>query len=1140
MIKRFILLLVCGFSLSQVLAQDTVWVNTLNFGDITKRKGTYSFPEADQYRKVRMHYTLKCDPQTKQDNYNCGEWDYLSYVIVHDSTGKIDSNRLEHSNFMLGDLSPDMFEYVKSPISDTFYYYQIIRKIDLINSLDSTTIGLGKSSENLFASERTQYLYSGQDLANGGLKPGKITSISFFNSGLSTLSGIVEVLMRSESAPILNRLNNNSPTTVFKGKLNVVNGKNEIVLQDAFEWDGSSNVVIEFVTYNLSGSANISVLTDPAINSAISNVLGDNYYQVSANDFMDLANASTVFSGVDSFITIAFWANGSDALPVNNSFLEAEDKDGNRLLNIHLPWGNGQIFWDAGNSEGYDRINKAANAADYKNGWNHYAFVKNSSTGSMKIYLNGNLWHSAIDKTGLIGKIEQFRVGRGTTSSNQYQGKIDRINVWKTELSQAEIADMLTKEISSSHPKFASLLFSFSFDNYNGSTPYLLASDFNSSITANLKGDVTINSYQNEAFFQTKNTAYVPKMQFVQADMTSHLDSVPYSEIKARPITIIEKFDDVNNPTQTTGFDAGYASGYAFSFNPNGTKKDSTMVSSTHSIIKKLSPYYVKFEVVNNVEIARYITPYGIGLDLGPNGFKWIYDVTDYADLLNGNVTISAGNQQELIDLKFEMIKGTPPRNLIERSYYINRESRTYKNIADDVYFKNDTIGINKDAKTFKLVTRITGHGHNTDNDTKPHCCEWADKQHYLNIDGKNALQWDIWQNDKCALNPVYPQGGNWAPPRAGWCPGAPVDDYNFDITQYVSGESVALDYEIEPVPTDNLGQGGGNYVVSMHLMQYGDYNFETDATVEEIISPNNWEYYSRINPTCATPKIRIRNTGKNTIEQVVVKYGVIDGYAISYPFNITLKSDEATDIDLPFALWAYNTTYKGNTFYAEIISVNGKTDDYAINNRAEANYNIPGVAPRSFDVFFRNNSIEDATVQIFDDQGKVVYEKLDAPAGQLFKETVTLNPGCYKMVCKTENEFGLTYPLIPQIGSGLIRFYSASNGYIQNFNANFGKSIEYYFTVAWGLGVEPVLSDKWQVYPNPTNGLITLSSDGVVEAKDVSILVTDLSGKKVYEGLSSTDGGLIQIDLQGQVPGIYFLEMIENNQRSVHKIVIQ
>ena len=33
------------------------------------------------------------------------------------------------------------------------------------------------------------------------------------------------------------------------------------------------------------------------------------------------------------------------------------------------------------------------------------------------------------------------------------------------------------------------------------------------------------------------------------------------------------------------------------------------------------------FEVINRFEISRYITPYGINLTLGPEGWTWIYDV---------------------------------------------------------------------------------------------------------------------------------------------------------------------------------------------------------------------------------------------------------------------------------------------------------------------------------------------------------------------------------------------------------------------------------------------------------------------------------------------------------------------------------
>ena len=37
------------------------------------------------------------------------------------------------------------------------------------------------------------------------------------------------------------------------------------------------------------------------------------------------------------------------------------------------------------------------------------------------------------------------------------------------------------------------------------------------------------------------------------------------------------------------------------------------------------------FEIIDRYELARYITPYGINLTLGPDGWAWVFDVTDYA-----------------------------------------------------------------------------------------------------------------------------------------------------------------------------------------------------------------------------------------------------------------------------------------------------------------------------------------------------------------------------------------------------------------------------------------------------------------------------------------------------------------------------
>ena len=70
----------------------------------------------------------------------------------------------------------------------------------------------------------------------------------------------------------------------------------------------------------------------------------------------------------------------------------------------------------------------------------------------------------------------------------------------------------------------------------------------------------------------------------------------------------------------------------------------------------------VPYEVVDRYELSRYITPYGINLTLDSDGWAWVFDVTDYAPLLRDSVELECGNWQELLDLKFAFIEGTPPR----------------------------------------------------------------------------------------------------------------------------------------------------------------------------------------------------------------------------------------------------------------------------------------------------------------------------------------------------------------------------------------------------------------------------------------------------------------------------------------------
>ena len=160
----------------------------------------------------------------------------------------------------------------------------------------------------------------------------------------------------------------------------------------------------------------------------------------------------TVFETVTNEISIVMWVFGGETLPKNNSIISAVDASGTKLLNIHLPYGNSTVFWDAGNSTKFDRINKVANTDEFKGQWNHWVFTKNVTDGSMKMYLNGALWQSGTGFTTPIGKVSTATLGSRTDGKLFYEGLIDDVRIYNIELTVDEVARIYneTKNLATS------------------------------------------------------------------------------------------------------------------------------------------------------------------------------------------------------------------------------------------------------------------------------------------------------------------------------------------------------------------------------------------------------------------------------------------------------------------------------------------------------------------------------------------------------------------------------------------------------------------------------------------------------------------------------------------------------------------
>lgn len=1156
-----LLLFFCSmhFAMGQT-SGDTTVVQTFTFSDICKRSDTWQFPPASKkWGKVLMYYTLKCDAATIWDSYPCGEWDYLTYTVLHDSTGVMDSTLTKYPNFsLLGVSNTDTNDLVYT-INPTFTQYNNWQKWLVVdNTAAETSLATATGTQtltNLLAASqkrgKTQFLWTLAELNTLGLTAGAINAMSLDLSMLGSDLNNLNISIKESALPLLSKIEVGGFTKVYeKNTTFAATGMNRFDFLTPFNWSGNAGILIEVSFDAPNGMTDFNVAGEvTAYPSAVSTTAKDGYLQLD-KDWIEVPNAANLFATLDSQVTISYWAYGDASLPLNSTIFEAYNSLNHRALNVHHPWGDGNIYWDAGDADcpsGYDRINKVIPTADMKGSWVHWAFTKNTTTGNMRIYKNGTLFHSGTGKYKSMKDIQRFVIGTNLWGDPNvyFRGKLNDFAIFDKELSATEIQDYMYKNVDVAHPQYSHLLAYYPMDNDTSTTlhdagPY--------HYDAGILGMPQYKEMKGKELFRNATAENSrPNATFYAGTYTTHLDSALTTENVQNPSASAVIYDANSH---TVGIDTMviWNAGYSYVYT-DGVKTDSVWNAATDTLDRVFYSYYNHFERVNNIEIGRFITPYGIGLDLGLDGFTWVYDVTDYSNMLHGAVALSAGNTQELLDLKFICIEGTPPRDIVRVDNVHNMEYHSYGNLANNTTLKIDTVAIDPSASNFKMITRFTGHGHEGIYDANQgliHCCEWADKQHNMKFNGATnpQINWNLLVGDMCSTNPTGAQGGNWASTRdGGWCPGAPVPDHEFDVTQYVQNNQLAVDYGIEPVPANNPGQSTGNYIVSMHLVEYKNPNFTLDAAMDQILSPNNWDYLRGTNPICNTPQIRIKNTGTTPITSAEIHYGVEGGVTKVYQWTGNMAFLESKVVDLPFIWTDWTSTSATHKFWAEIAKPNGGADQYAKNDKMYTEFTLPAVHPGQMTVRLKNNAIpNDITFTIKDINGNVILIRDNMPVNYTFNDVLNLPTGCYQMEITAYNELGLKYPLASGVGSGYLQFRDQSNTQIlKTFPSDFGKRIIYNFTVNYGLAAEPgvKIENGVSVYPNPTKGIFTL--DAVADFNGiVKVEVTDIVGKIVYQSENEYVGTDYsqEINLSNVTNGVYLVKVSNGTQSYVQKLV--
>lgn len=1149
-----IMVLLSGYELLMV-AQDTTVVQTLNFGDITKRRDTYLFPDSSHhFRKILMSYTLKCDPQTTQDSYDCGEWDYLTYSIIYDHRGKADSTFKSGYNFKIGNTTPDSVKFTWQPTYSRYRTYQYQINYTNTNAYASAQIGNGSQSTThplgiSAMSGKAQYLWKADEMLAAGLVAGNITGLQIDVAGLG--SGTIANLRIKFKHSTLDSLNTsnfekNGFTEVYYKNVDIDEiGWRTLPFYTPFAWNGTSNVIVEFSFEIPQGATAADYLinghntTQPLGGYIAGTDYCINLNPNGGNDYVNLGTGPNITGNAPR--TIEAWGY---ARAFNDGGLFQAGPGGLVGGDFSLRTTTTLNQWRA---QMWGTPDFDATLTQSQNAWHHYALVYNGTTA--RLYYDGVQKGS---KTyGLETGISNVLIGQWYGSF--FNGMADEVRVWNDDLSLTTLREWKDRNLTPDHPNYADLRAYYNFN--EGSGIHTTDLSPNQLPNGNLINSAWWKKIKGEELFRNFTpTNWRPNVIFEQGSYDTTLDSIAVDEQITNPPIQIVLFDNEGaaeqiadnsalNPATATDTLVVWASNrWTYTYNTAGEKIDSVWVNADSTIYKLQKTWYSPTVAY---EVGRFITPYGIGLDLGDNGFRWQYDVTDYAFLLQDSVDIESGNQQELIDLKFIMIEGTPPANMTKMHQLWNQgvNSYRYADLDADNVLSAQTVDVQPNADKLKVKTLITGHGHESNTGAYPHCCEWKDNTHYLRVNNQIASTWHIWRDD-CADNPVYPQGGTWPGSREGWCPGDVVPANEIWVSDYITDENqITLDYDITPVPASNAGMGNGNYVMSMQLFEYEAPNHNIDAEIYDVRRPNDWQYYSRINPICYDPVITLRNSGATPLTSVDFQYQTIGGNPETYTWTGSLDFGEQANVVLPISnenFWQGDSIT--HVFVVNITGANGTSDEYADNNTYRTQYTPPTFYANNFRIRLRTNNLpQENHYTIRDINGDIVFSRDDLTANTTYTDTMALAPGCYTFEIYDTGLDGLAYWAYPEQGNGYVRFMSLANtSTLKNFEAEFGRYIHYAFTIGEGpvnvpqTPTAPVLA----VYPNPNTGSFQIDLADI--ADDYQLEVINPLGQKLLAQTITPQTDNITVNLGETAQGVYIVRLYNGHNTISKKVIVR
>lgn len=267
-------------------------------------------------------------------------------------------------------------------------------------------------------------------------------------------------------------------------------------------------------------------------------------------------------------------------------------------------------------------------------------------------------------------------------------------------------------------------------------------------------------------------------------------------------------------------------------------------------------------------------------------------------------------------------------------------------------------------------------------------------------------------------------------------------------------------------------------------------------------------------------PKVLMTNNGSNALTSAELEVTINGETLKTVEWSGNLSVFESATVDLGLISFPVENQ---NVLEVKIKSVNGSTDEAPNNDIASKEFKgSPDIVGKVLKLSIRtDDNPEETTWKITNlATGEVVLE------GGPYEEPNTM----YTTTLEITGDGCYDFTIYDASGNGLDGgVYGLKAGSTTVFSGNvFGDSESNEFSYEVTADVEEGLCQSTNIYPNPTDGMLNIVSEG-----EQKVTIYNMVGQHVFEG---TCDGWLQIDMKRLGAGIYAIEVGNEIQRVVVK----